>query len=184
MKTKPKQSKFLIALATILCCIISVNSFGQNTIPSLQDFHGTWVGQNVDGRNVSVTLTSDWRCNFTVSGQSLSVNNPVIAYRLPDYLGASQPTSPQITIKFFTQGAISGIRVAASSNNASSSINDHSLSVNTVEQIYTGLAVISSTTTGQLQMAIYMDPQNFTSVPPALDPDPSQNRPYCTLVKQ
>ncbi len=182
MKTKTDtKSKILIVSAAILCCAIS--AFSQNQIiPSMQDFQGTWIGNNIDGRVVSVTLTSDWKSTFTVSGVPLISSNPVIAYRLPQYLSASPITSPEITIKFYTQGAIDGVRIAAN-NNASATLSDNSVSVNTIEQIYTGLAMISFNSSGQLEMALYMDAQNFTTVPPALDVDAS-NKLYCTLTKQ
>lgn len=192
MKTKTNpQSKILIVFAAILCCIVSTNSFGQNAIiPIFQDFHGTWVGTNVNGIPVEITLTSDWKCTFnTANNLPMHSDNPVVAYRMPQYFPKTladngPPTSPEITIKFYTQNAMSGILVARNSTNTPS-VGDNSVNTNMIEQVYIGLALLSQNTSGQMEMELYLDAVNYQSAPPVLSSAPDANNvPYCVLVKQ
>src|SRR5262245_23653899 len=127
MKTKTKpQSKFLIALATILCCIISLVSFGQSSpiVPTEQDFQGTWLGSSHDGNTIEITLTSNWKCEFKINGVPMESVNPVIGYRLPQFFpqtvaSVGSPSAPEITVKFYTQDAIAGIRAVSTSASSS-----------------------------------------------------------------
>jgi hypothetical protein len=184
MKTKTK-SKILFGLAAIFCCVISLSSFGQNSIiPQFQDFHGTWQGLNASGQQVEMTLTSDWKCTFNVNNAPIHADNQIKAYRMPQFfpknLAANgPPTSPEITVKFYTQNALAGIRLATNSTN---SVGNNSVTVNSTEQIYTGLAVLSTNASGQLEMALYINAADYSDVPPSL---PDANAvPYCVLVKQ
>src|SRR5689334_14165239 len=45
MKTKSRQSNFLFALTAIWCCVISMNSFGQCTMPSALNVTGVTVSE-------------------------------------------------------------------------------------------------------------------------------------------
>jgi hypothetical protein len=186
MKTKTKpQLKILIVFAAILCCIFSLNSFAQNPIvPTMQDFIGTWVGANQDGMPVEVKLNSNWSCEFKVNGAPVHANNPVTGYRLPQYSPRAiaengAPAAPEILVKFYTRNAIAGVRTdaAASASNNSSTITDTS-----VEQVYSGIAVIAfNNNTQRNELTLYLDINNFSSGA-ALNTDNAT--PYCVLTIQ
>ena len=190
MKTK-RNTHFKIMLTAIVCCIISLTSFGQTPIiPTFQDFQGTWVGVNADGRPVEITLTSDWRCAFnTDNNVPMHSDNPVVAYRMPQFSPKSladngPPTSPEIMIKFYTQNAMNGVLVARNSNNALP-VGDNSLSTNMIEQVYMGVAVITQNSSGQMEMELYLDAVNYQSAPPVVNSSPDgSSTPYCVLVRQ
>lgn len=82
MKTKSTQSKFLFALATILCCIISINSFGQCSMPS--------------GLNVTGITVSEATLNWTAVPQAAGYN---IQYRV---VGTPSWTTMTSTIESLT----------------------------------------------------------------------------------
>ncbi len=186
MKTKTKpQFKTIIAFAIFLSCIVSLNSFGQNSyVPTLQDFYGTWVGTNQEGNSVEVKLNSNWSCEFKVNGTPVHANNPVTGYRLPQYSPRAiaengSPAAPEILIKFYTRNAIAGVRTdaAASASNNSSTITD-----NSIEQVYSGIAVIAfNNNTQRNELTLYLDINNFSSGA-ALDTDNAT--PYCVLIIQ
>jgi hypothetical protein len=191
MKTKPNtKSKTFIAFAAIFCCIISLNSFGQNPIiPTAQDFAGTWSGATASGNEtVQITLTSNWKCEFMVNGAPSNSVNPVIAYRLPQYFPAAitqngPPASPEITIKFYTQNAVAGVRVPTNTPNTSSPAGDIPVVPTMMEQVYTGVAVLAVNNTGNYEMTLYLDPANYHENPPSAS-SPDASTPYCVLVRQ
>lgn len=182
MKTKTKpQWKVLIAFAAILCCVISASA-QTPIIPTFDDFHGTWIGPTPTGENVSVTLAANGACNFNVNGSPLNAGNTIVGYRLPQYSPKAiadngAPSASEIVIKFFTQNAIAGVRTAASSPASNSS----TVTDNSVEQIYTGYAVISRDASGHDEMTLYLDVLHFSSAPPSSS---DGSAPYCTLIKQ
>src|SRR5690242_17650436 len=171
MKTKTKsRTKILFVLAVFFCCFVSLNSFGQNTfIPTQQDFHGTWTGVTPDGNTVEIKLNPNSSCEFKVSGVPIHPANPVTGYRLPQYAPKfveqnGSPSAPEIFIKFYTRNAISGIRASA----PASSTNSSAVTDNSVEQVYSGIAVISQNASGQSEMKLYLDVNNFSSTAPVL----------------
>ena len=198
MKTKSKQSKILIVFATILCCIISLNSFSQNgpavVVPDVRDFEGTWVGTNTDGRTVTLTLSAPSNCSLLIDGvpfnsnaNNHSASNNIVSYRLPEYspkyvADHGLPTTNAITIRLYTQNGKSNITAPAPSNTVS---NNGSLVVSTVEQIYTGIAVIVVNANPRT-MDLYIDLNNFSSTRPAVDITSQDGNSihYCSLVKQ
>src|SRR5712672_2543378 len=95
--TTTPQFKTIIASAIFLSCIVSLNSFGQNSfVPTLPDFYGTWVGANQDGNSVEVKLNSNWSCEFKVNGVPLHSDNVIVGYRLPQYSG-NAPADSAVT---------------------------------------------------------------------------------------
>ena len=187
MKTKTKlQSKILIAFAISLCCFVSVNSFGQNSfVPTKQDFHGTWVGATPTGNTIELKLNSNSSCEFKVNGAPVHLDNPVTAYRLPQYnpktiAESGPPSAPEIFIKFYTRDALNGIRAAVPNTNANSS----TVTDNSVEQVYSGIAVLSlNSSTNRYDMALYLDIDNFSSVSPDVTGTDAA-APYCILSLQ
>ena len=182
MKTKTKTRSRLILCATLLWCFISLNTYAQSAL-QLSDFHGTWTGGN-DATSVSITLTQKWGCTFNVNGSPLDAGNSIVAYRLPQYspkalVDNGPPSASEVIIKFYTQNAMTGVRAPANSSNNAVSLTEN----NMIEQIYTGLAVISTNASGQFEMTLYMDVNNFSSVAPSVNPSAGAI-PYCTLVKQ
>ena len=117
--------------------------------------------------------------------------NPIIGFRLPQLTARAiadngMPPTPEITIKFFTNEAIRGITAPAP---ASASAASNSMTTGTVDQLYTGIVILSTTPNGEDQMELYIDFTNFSSVTPDTIIGPngsllSTSTPYCTLIKQ
>lgn len=152
-----------------------------SSIP-LSVFHGTWVGTSQRGDHIQLVLGNRWNSALTINGSPDHANNAILGYRLPEYNPTyiaenGPPSSEKLTIKFFTNNAIHGILAPSSSPSSSQNI---TLAENTVQQIYTGQAVVTLNSSGQYQMVIYVDMDNFSSV----SPEASQATSIYTLIKQ
>ena len=230
MKTKTKtHASFLFALATILCCMLSVNSFGQTPGPDQTDFYGTWQGTDVNGNTVEIILNANSTCVVNINGTPNHAGNPIQAFRLPEYAvstvstttqsnnsnnnsavtfvsdadmaSASGPSAggpvsspfsgPQRTIKFFTQDGLRGIPApvhTSAHDPLLANPDPNSVAIATsVQQIYTGLALVSINGSGQYEMALFINMDQFSSVPPAVDfsiNPMGDASPYATLIRQ
>jgi hypothetical protein len=154
-------------------------------------FPGTWMGVDQASNHVTLTLTSTWICSMEINGvpvHSNSNNSNIVGFRLPQYYTSSAsggPAGAEKVIKFYTQNAIEGIMAPAPSN--TSAMASNSLVTGQVQQTFTGLAVVSLNASGQYELRLYMDFNNFTSVPAVehtVAPDGNPVTPDFTLIRQ
>jgi hypothetical protein len=174
------------------------------SIVPISVFYGTWAGVDQNGNAIEIFFNQNGIGSFTINGIPTDQNNPIVAYRLPQYMMQSasalnpdelvnsageeatvSAASPQRVIKFYSDNAIHGkAGHPAIANNSSSG---NSLVLNSIPEIYTAVALVSQNGFGLYEMSLFVDLSQFSAQPPAVDF--TQNPlgdipPYAVLIKQ